>query len=327
MCTDLLPITRHACLSSTYFNPLTLSSLPGSLFFLPSRATRRRLVSPVKIIVATASSTLVIGSDFNLQHRADISLREGVCAASIMPRTRCHPPAATGEDVPSPTQTEQSPALRTNFDAMIAKVTPESKKPICGMPLCGAKDDSLFDAAMRADSETTTNLLPRRQHQCQYEEVFGRPNSDFSIPGSRPDQFGQHGQSSHSPLPSLQGVDVSIEPTPIEALTHGATTYGEDEVQFLLDALLPDEKPIVYLGQGRNLYDTPGNAAYREVVRANCEAYKDAERSSELKLDIPLSIIFQFRFAGNILGQWQEISNEKALLKKVQQDLRHSESM
>jgi hypothetical protein len=304
------------------------SFLLGSLFFVPSCPTRRRLVSPVKIMVATASSTSEIGSELNLQHLADISLREGRCAAvAIMPRTCIHPTAASGEDVPSPTQTEQSSALRANFDVMITKVTPESKKPISGMPLCGAKEDSLFDAAMRADSETTTYLLPRRQNQCQYEAAFGSPNTDFSIPGYRWDQFGLHGQSSRSPLPSLQRVDDSSVPTPLEALMHGATAYGDDEVQFLLDALLQDEKPIVYLGQGRNLYGTPGNAAYREVVRANCQVYRDAERSSELKLDIPMSIIFQFRFAGNISGQWQEISNEKGLLRKVQQDLRHSESM
>lgn len=130
--------------------------------------------------------------------------------------------------------------------------------------------------------------------------------------------------------PPADAMLQDVLPAPLEAFWEVEWVNMQDGLELdnlMLDGLgnvVNNEIPVVRLGQGRNVYDAPGNRTYREMVRARSREYKDAARNSPLKRIIPLQIIRQFHFQETVAGQEVEILNLDILVKKVQDDLRHS---
>jgi hypothetical protein len=267
--------------------------------------TCRTLGSLVGNTVATATAITERKSELDLQRRADVRRWEGFLGSPPTTPVNVYATATDREDFASPTPSEQISAIRV-------KVTPSEthEASVLEIPLVGAKQEFVFEA--------TARLQPRREDQ--YGTTFESPRTDDTIHAYGGENFGPDGQLDRTRGPPLQGGDDSFEPIPLGALAEGAMTLTEDEIQFILDAFLQDEKPIVLLGQGRNLYDTPGNRAYREEVRARRQEQKD---NSDKRV-VPLDIIKQFRFAIKVSGevQYLYITAENELVDKVQGDLR-----
>jgi hypothetical protein len=255
--------------------------------------------------VATATAITERKSELDLQRRADVRRWEGYLGSPPTTPVNFYATATDREDFSSPTPAEQIPALRV-------KVTPSEthEASVLAMPLVGAKLEFVFGCAMQGSNEATARLQPRREDQ------YGTPRTGDAIYAYGGENFGLDGQLESTRGPPLQGRDDSFEPLPLGAVAEGAMTLTEDEIQFIIDALLP----IVLLGQGRNLYDTPGNIFYREEVRARRQEHKD---NSDKRV-VPLDIIKQFRFAIKVSEQVQYlyVTTEKELVRKVQGDLR-----